>query len=122
MTYVTLTTVHQLCGALIDQATASAGNAWRLSKLLGINHCTLVNFKKHPNRVLNGRHFIALIRYLGPEKSIQTITSYGPCSVGEFMEEKQQLAKRIKNRKGTSNDGSIKLKTIYANQESDCGT
>ena len=115
MTYVTINTVHELSVKLVDEAISIAGNAWRLSKLCGINHCTLINLKKHPNRVLNGRHFIAIIRFLGTEKSIETIISYPECSVGEFIEEKQELAQRIKNRKVTH--GKLKLKKIPRNQE-----
>ena len=125
MTYVTINTVHELSVKLVDEAISIAGNAWRLSKLCGINHCTLINLKKHPNRVLNGRHFIAIIRFLGTEKSIETIISYPECSVGEFIEEKKELSQRIKNRKVTSNGKSkpkLKLKKIPRNKETDCAT
>ena len=94
--YITRNAVHNLCMVLIDEALKDSGNAWNLSKRLGLNHCTLINLKKKPDGILNARHVFALIRYIGTERAVKIIDSVEPCSVEEYLAEKKQRAEKMK--------------------------
>lgn len=96
---------HKLCVQLIDIAIAKAGNPWRLSKHLGVNHCTLNNLKKHPGRILNGRHVFALIKFIGIETALEIIDNSSSATVEEFLIEKAENKRK--------NYGNLKLKKIY---------
>lgn len=97
--YITIDTVHNLCIDLVNEALKKSGNYWSLSKDLGVNHCTLNNLRKHPERILNSRHVFALIRFIGTERAMDIINRVETCSVEEFMKEKQSIAEKLKKIK-----------------------
>jgi len=65
-----------------------------------VNHCTLNNLRKHPERILNSRHVFALIRFVGTERAVDIINSVRNFALlKNFMKEKQSnLLERFKER------------------------
>lgn len=107
--FISMHSAHDLCMKLIELGIEKAGNPWRLSKELGINHCTLNNLKKHPGRILNGRHVISLIRYIGTDIAMDIIANWDDATVEEFLKEKEISRKK--------NYGNLKTKKIYRTEK-----